>query len=137
MPCDNNINHLYALSFTVGTEAGLALVAATSDTQAFQILKNSGQRNCCADNYTLIQSRDIGISNACAYGLLMESYVNSLTAYDAIVSVADRFIKGDKGDSLWINMYVDSDLYLHVVESEQAVTPQISFDQSTGYLVIH
>lgn len=138
MNCNNTQEtHLFVLSFTVGSEAGLALVAADSQTTAFQILKNSGERNCCPDNYVLVQIRDVGISNSCWFGLLMESYVNSLVAYDAIVSVADKFIKGDKGDSIWVNMYVDNDLYLHVVESEMAITPQITFDQSTGYLIIH
>ena len=88
---------LVAVSFTVGTEAGLALVAARSESDAFQILKNSGSRSGCANAYTLIQSRSIGMTMCCTYGLLMESYVNALEAYNAILHVANM-LKGEKGD---------------------------------------
>lgn len=76
--------HLYVISFTVGKEAGLAMVAAQGEKSAFQILKNSGSRYC--GGYSLVQIRDIGMTSSCSYGLLMESFVNAREAYDAIIS---------------------------------------------------
>lgn len=87
--------HLYVISFTVGAESGLAMVAAQDEKSAFQILKNGGSRHC--DGYSLIQTRDIGMTANCHYGLLMESYVNALQAFEAITSVANYMI-GPKGD---------------------------------------
>ena len=94
--------HLYVISFTVGAESGLAMVAAQDDKSAFQILKNGGSRY--SEGYSLIQCRDIGMTSGCHYGLLMESFVNAKEAYDAIVSVANMLKgetgqKGDKGDT--------------------------------------
>ena len=126
--------HLYVISFTVSKEAGLALVAAQDEKSAFQILKNSGSRYC--EGYSLIQIRDIGMSMSCSYGLLMESFVNAKEAYDAIVQAAQRIIKGDKGDSIWSNAYVDENMYLHLVEGEFGVNQHLVFDQETGYLRI-
>lgn len=96
--CNIPETNLYVLSFAVGSESGLAMVSAPTATEAFQILKNSGSRYC--EGYTLIQSRDIGMTAKCNYGLLLESYVNALEAYDAICSVADQLkgVKGDQGD---------------------------------------
>ena len=94
-------NHLYVISFTVLKEAGLALVAAKNEKQAFQILQNSGSRNCHDGNhYTLVQIRDIGMTADCHYGLLMESFVNALEAYDAIINAMRgiKAVKGEKGD---------------------------------------
>ena len=130
----NTAYHLYVISFTVGKESGLALVAAQDEKTAFQILKNGGSRHC--DGYSLIQIRDIGMSTSCTYGLLMESFVNALEAYDAIVQAADHFLKGDKGDSIWSNAYVDNDMYLHLVEGEFGAYQHLVFDQETGYLRI-
>lgn len=126
--------HLYVISFTVGAESGLALVAAQDEKSAFQILKNGGSRHC--DGYSLVQIRNIGMSTNCHYGLLMESFVNALEAYDAIVKAAERIIKGDKGDTIWSNMYVDDDMYLHLVEGEFGAYQHLVFDQETGYLRI-
>lgn len=91
-------NHLYVISFTVGSESGLALVSAQDDKSAFQILKNGGSRN--GAGYSLVQIRDIGMTCDCHYGLLMESFVNALVAYDAIMNAANKLVgpKGDKGD---------------------------------------
>lgn len=86
--------HLYVISFTVGAESGLAMVAAQDEKSAFQILKNGGSRN--TDGYSLIQTRDIGMTTTCSYGLLLESFVNAKEAYDAITSVAN-YIKGPVG----------------------------------------
>ena len=98
----NEPTHLYVISFTVLKEAGLALVAAKNDKQAFQILQNSGSRNCHdGGHYTLIQIRDIGMTADCHYGLLMESFVNALEAYAAIMEAANKLVgpKGEKGDA--------------------------------------
>ena len=85
--------HLYVISFTVGAESGLAMVAAQDEKSAFQILKNGGSRT----GYSLIQTRDIGMTANCHYGLLLESYVNALQAFNAITSVAN-YMKGPAGE---------------------------------------
>lgn len=87
--------HLYVISFTVGAESGLAMVAAQDERSAFQILKNGGSRHC--EGYSLIQTRDIGMTANCHYGLLLESYVNALQAFEAITSVAN-YIQGPPGE---------------------------------------
>lgn len=132
----NTAYHLYEISFTAGSEAGLAMVAAQDERSAFQILKNGGSR--CHDSYSLIQIRDIGMSASCSYGLLLESYVNALAAYDAISQFASRVVKGDKGDTVWLDAYVDDDMYLHIVESDtSSIAMSLSFDEETGYLEIN
>lgn len=126
--------HLYVISFTVGKEAGLAMVAAQDEKSAFQILKNGGSRYC--EGYSLIQTRDIGMTTNCTYGLLLESFVNAKEAYDAIVQAANHFLKGDPGDNIWVSMYVDDMFYLHLVEDKHTVSPHFEFNESTGYLTI-
>ena len=130
-------NNLYVISFLVGGESGLAMVAAPDERVAFEILKNSGSRSCAEPGYILVQIRNLGTSTSCGFGLLMESYVNALVAYDAIVSVADHFIKGDKGDSIWSEAYIDSEMYLHILESELTLTPMLNYDPTTGYLTLY
>lgn len=88
--------HLYVISFTVGAESGLAMVAAQDEKSAFQILKNSGSRYC--EGYSLIQTRDIGMSSNCSYGLLLESFVNAREAFDAIVQASNKLV-GPRGYS--------------------------------------
>lgn len=129
-------NNLYVISFLVGAESGLALVAARDATQAVSVLRQSGGRNCCPDQYVIIQVRCLGMMSSCTYGLLMESYVNADTAYEAIVSAIDKSLKGERGDSVLATMYVDNDLYLHIVENEYVITPLLSYDQNTGYLTL-
>jgi len=90
--------HLYVISFTVGAESGLALVAASSSGDAFQMLKNGGSRY--GEGYELKQIRDIGMTGNCYYGLLMESFVNAIEAYAAIASVANK-IQGPRGPSMY------------------------------------
>lgn len=134
MSCTNN--NLYIISFLVGTESGLALVSAPDQTTAIQILRNSGSRNCCPEKYTIVQARNIGMTSSGGVELLMESFVNSLAVYDAISKLADKYIKGERGDTVWANAYVDDEMYIHIVESEYAVSSHLDFDQSTGYLTI-
>ena len=130
-----NCTYLYAIYFTVGAESGLALIAAPTERDAIQVLKSSGSRSACSKGYTIIQTRDIGMTASCNFGILMESFVNAMEAYDALVKLANKFIKGDKGDSVWLSMYVDDNMYLHIVEDEHApVSHMISFNQSTGYV---
>ena len=89
--------HLYVISFTVGSESGLAMVAAGSDRDAFQILKNGGSRG---GPYILKKCRDIGMTACCSFGLLLESYVNAIEAYDAIISAANKLV-GPQGLSAY------------------------------------
>ena len=132
----DTVFNLYVISFTAGKEAGLAMVSAPDDRSAFQILKNGGSRH--GDGYSLQQCRNIGMSTSCTYGLLMESFVNAKEAYDAIVQAANHFLKGDKGDTVWLDAYVDDDMYLHIVESETSgVAMSLAFNEETGYLEIN
>jgi len=91
--------HLYVISFTVGRESGLALVSAENEKAAFQYLRNQGNRNGFdGKKYVLIEMRDLGLTATCKVGLLSESYVNSVIAFNAIVSVAEKILRGEKGD---------------------------------------
>ena len=88
--------HLYVISFTAGSESGLAMVAAQDERSAFKILQNGGSRY--SEGYALTECRNIGMTTSCHYGILMESFVNAREAYDAIVQVVNRIAKGEKGD---------------------------------------
>lgn len=92
-----NCTYLYVVSFTVGAESGLALIAAPTERDAIQVLRSSGSRSACSKGYTIIQTRDIGMTAACNFGILMESFVNAIEAFEAITSVAN-YMKGSKGD---------------------------------------
>lgn len=92
--------HLYTISFTVGAESGIALVAAPDERTALQVLKNSGSRNCAEPGYTVIQMRNIGLSSSCTFGLLLESYVNAMEAYDAIMKATNKMM-GPQGLSAY------------------------------------
>lgn len=90
---------MYAISFTVGAEAGLALVVSTDEKSAIGLLKTSGSRNWSSPNgYQIVQCRDMGVTDSCYSGLLMESFVNAVEAFAAIVSAANRLV-GPKGDT--------------------------------------
>ena len=93
--CSNN--NLYIISFVVGADSGLALLSARSEREAIQILRNSGKYNGFPHKYQILQARNIGLSNSIRSELLMESYINALAAYDAIVSATSKF-EGRKGD---------------------------------------
>ena len=94
----NTGNNLYAVSFTVGSESGIALIAAPNDRHAMDLLRNSGSRSHSEPGYSLMKMENIGLTASCTYGLLMESYVNAREAYDAIVEVVGKIAKGEKGD---------------------------------------
>lgn len=91
-------NHLYAINFVAGAESGIALVAAPNERSAIQVLRGSGKYNASPEKYSIQQARDIGMTPSCYFGLLMESYVNALQAFEAITSVANH-ITGPKGDT--------------------------------------
>ena len=80
--------YMFLISFTLGGEAGLAIVSALDERQAIQVLRSSGKGNCCPKSYTIHQTRDIGLTTT-GFGLLMESYVDARVAYDAIVKAID------------------------------------------------
>lgn len=92
----NEKRYLFGLSFTVGSNTGIALVVASSERQAFQLLKNSGRYNCSPDKYTLIQSRNLGLSSCLPYELLFEEYTNADIVYKAFERLASQ-IKGNDG----------------------------------------
>ena len=93
----NSCNYLYTISFTVGAEAGIALVAAPNERMAMDLLRNSGNHSHAEPGYSLVEMRNLGLTGACTYGLLMESYVNAREAYAAIVSAANALV-GPKGE---------------------------------------
>lgn len=107
--------NVYILSFVAGKDTGLAIAAARSANEAFQLLKNYGNYNCRPDMYKLSNSLDLGLSTNIAPELLLESYVNALGAFDAFVKCVQKYTgpqgipgkdgedgkdgaKGDKGD---------------------------------------
>lgn len=98
-------NSLFVISFDAGSEAGLALVTARNEKDAVQILRNSGKYNSDPGSYHIQQTRNIGLSTTIRTELLMESYVNALTAYEAIVSVANMLVgppgEGEPGKSAY------------------------------------
>ena len=85
-------NHLYIASFAAGGDSGLAFISAPSERVAISILKNTGRYNGSPDMYRILQIRDIGMSSNIRNELLMESYVNALVAFDAIVSATTPYI---------------------------------------------
>ena len=115
-------NNLYTISFTVGAESGIALVAAPNERQAMDLLRNSGNHSHDEPGYSLVEMRNIGLTASCTYGLLMESYVNAQEAYKAILDAANKLVgpqgakgdqgeKGDKGDPALfgsVGAYVDN-----------------------------
>lgn len=90
-------NYLYALAFTVGGDSGIALVSARNDTDAMQILRNSGKYNGVPLSYIITKIMNIGLTTTIRTELLFESYVNAMGAFDALIR-AVKLLKGDKGD---------------------------------------
>ena len=85
------------MSFVVGADSGLALASASSERQAEQLLRNGGKYNGSPSKYTILQTRDIGLASTLRTEILMESYVNALVAFDAIMSIAKKY-EGPQGD---------------------------------------
>ena len=99
-------NHLYALSFVVGADSGVALVSARNNTDAIRVMKNVGKYNGNPDLYIVDEVLDLGFTSSIITSLLVESYVNARGAFDALVNYVkwikgepgERGEKGDKGD---------------------------------------
>ena len=89
----NTDNYLFAVSFTVFDQSGVALVSAPNASAAFQILKNQGRYNCNhGQDYILVQTRNLGLYTCLCPEVLMESFVSALIAYDKFISKADSFV---------------------------------------------
>ncbi len=89
----NTDNYLFAVSFTVFDQSGVALVSAPNASTAFQILKNQGRYNCNhGQDYILVQTRNLGLYTCLCPEVLMESFVSALIAYDKFISKADSFV---------------------------------------------
>ena len=107
--------YFFLLSFTYGSESGLAIVIASSERQAFQCLKSQGRYSSAPALYSLVRVENVGAYyEGGAYGLMLESYTNAMVAFDALCAVMKDIVgppgpqgpegpqgpKGDKGDSV-------------------------------------
>lgn len=107
--------YFFLLSFTYGSESGLAIVIASSERQAFQCLKSQGRYSSAPALYSLVRVENVGAYyEGGAYGLMLESYTNAVVAFDALCAVMKDIVgppgpqgpegvqgpKGDKGDSV-------------------------------------
>lgn len=97
----SDVKYFFIVSFTVDSQAGLAIVIAETASVAFINLKNSGLYNGTPEKYVLVASQNVGSYFGESYGLMLESYTNALVAYDALVSLGNSLVgpKGDKGDT--------------------------------------
>ena len=95
-------NHIYVLSFTSGSETGLAIVTAATERNAINVLRNSGRYNGFPDAYKILESRNLGVTACIRTELIMESYVNAMLAFKALTTIApvqgEKGGPGDKGD---------------------------------------
>ncbi len=139
--------NFYVISFSVAKDSGLALVVAENERSAIEHLRHSGKYNGCSA-YSIINTRCLGSYCGCEYGLIYESFSNALVAFQAIESVLLK-IKGEKGDKgdkgnpgpvgpqggvVWPEMYVDDDLWLHILEPESQLSDRLYFED--GWLKI-
>lgn len=46
-------------------------------------------------------------------------------------------LKGEQGEPLWLELYIDEDFYLHIRESNYNLSGRLDFDPETGYLTIN
>ena len=90
-------NHLYALSFVVGADSGVALVSARNNADATRVMKNVGKYNGNPDLYVVDEVLDLGFTSSVITSLLVESYVNALGAFDALKNYV-KWIKGEQGE---------------------------------------
>jgi hypothetical protein len=84
--------YLYILQFGVKKDSGLAIIVAYSEREAIQILNNSGMYARSVNKYQILQIRCLGPVCTCDYGLILESYVNAIVAFQALVSVMDKIV---------------------------------------------
>ena len=94
--CDCNCVNLYILSFNVGGDSGLAIISANKDSDAIQILKNSGKYHGQPLDYVIHNYVRLGEVPDVKPGLLLESYNNALGAYELFENSV-KWIKGDVG----------------------------------------
>lgn len=80
----SNCRYFYVLSFMAVNDSGLAIVIASDENEAFQILKNQGEHNAQPGAYMLSSSVNLGQYEGGFMGLVFESYTNALVAYKAI-----------------------------------------------------
>lgn len=89
---------LFALEFSAGPSEGIALVIAENSTQAFQYVKNLSERSFY-DPSLFVLNNSVKVGDYCGLmnGIVFETFVNAVVAYDAIYSLVPS-LKGDKGD---------------------------------------
>jgi hypothetical protein len=90
--------YLYALQFSVGPSEGMALVVAENSTRAFQYVKSLSEKSYYNPD-SFILNGNVNIAEYCGLreGIVFETFVNAVVAYDAIRSMAPD-LKGEKGD---------------------------------------
>ena len=96
----NDVRYFFVLSFTARDQAGLAIVIAVTEREAFEHLKAGGLYNGTPDDYVLVACKNVGKYEGRAYGLMLESFTNALVAFDALVDVSKSIVgpKGDRGE---------------------------------------
>ena len=82
--------YLFAISFLFGNESGLAIVSATNERKAWEILRNQGKYNGSPDGYQIEATRNVGLYTQEQCTLILESYTNALVAFDAITSFISK-----------------------------------------------
>ena len=78
--------YLFAISFLLGSESGLAIVSARNAAQARTVLKNQGKYNGTPERYQIEVTKNIGLYTQEQCTLILESYTNALVAFDAILA---------------------------------------------------
>lgn len=95
--CNCSCRYLFIIAFNVGGDSGLAMVSAERDSEAIQILRNSGKYNGYPLDYVIRDYKKLGEIPNVRSELLLESYNNALGAYELLESTV-KWLKGDKGD---------------------------------------
>ena len=123
--------YFFVISFFVDEMAGIAMVIARNDAEAFQILKNAGRYNGSTSKYVKDQSLCIGESQADAFGLLIESFSGAKAMYDALFVLASKIVgpqgpQGERGPAgPPVNVTVES------VESlDYGIPPTVTSEQT-------
>lgn len=88
-------NHLFVISFTTGSETGLAVVTAPTERRAIDVLKHTGRYNGYPEAYKILESRNMGLTTCLRTELFLESYVNSAVVFDALSRIAPK--EGPRG----------------------------------------
>ena len=88
----SDVRFFYIISFSAKNESGLAIVIAESEQSAVSSLRRMGKYNGKPDVYVILAIKNVGRYDGCAAGLILESYVNALVAFDALVSVMGQIV---------------------------------------------